>query len=483
MKIILISPQPDVQAFGIRSLSACLKKEKHDVKILFLSQSFTNCYSAKILNNLVDFVMDADLIGISVMTNFFENAIQITQKLKQNLKIPIIWGGVHPTIEPAECLNYADIICIGEAENTLIEIAKKIEKKQKYYYISGSWVKINGQIIKNKLQPPTKDLDKLPFLDYDYETHYILCNAKIHKINANLMQKKSDRIYITLATRGCPFGCTYCFNNTFNKMYPAKNIVRKRSVNHIIRELINVKEKGIFNYIKFDDDAFFTNTLEDIKDFCKAYKKFVGLPLMISGATPTTLTNEKLSLLIDAGLIHLRMGIQTGSETTKKMYKRYYSNQQILDAAKIINQFKDKIWPPKYDIILDNPWETNKDLIKTLRFLSKLPIPFHLSIYSLAFYPGTELYEKAKKEVRITNDGREIYQKDYENCKKTYLNKLFFLLRDYAIIKKKIISPTIMTLLTNQKLRELRFSWLLYSVLKIWLVPLKLYLYFIKIKV
>jgi radical SAM superfamily enzyme YgiQ (UPF0313 family) len=187
---------------------------------------------------------------------------------------------------------------------------------------------------------------------------------------------------------------------------------------------------------------------------------------MITGATPSTLNREKLSLLVDAGLQFIRMGIQTGSENTKKLYNRRHTNQQVERAVKIINEFKDKIKNPQYDIILDNPWETEKDLIETLMFLSKFPAPYTLYLFSLNFYPATDLYRKAKAEGIITDDLTDVYRKHFNECHKNYLNSLFLLLNDYSSIGARI-SPKIMLFLTNQKMRQLNLHWLLYILLKI----------------
>lgn len=113
MNIALISPYPDLHAFGIRTISACLKREGHDVNLFLLPKQFTERYENRTLNEIVNLSKKSNLIGISLMTNFFDNAIQITQKLKENYDIPILWGGIHPTIRPEECLNYADMVCIA----------------------------------------------------------------------------------------------------------------------------------------------------------------------------------------------------------------------------------------------------------------------------------------------------------------------------------------------------------------------------------
>lgn len=254
-------------------------------------------------------------------------------------------------------------------------------------------------------------------------------------------------------------------------MHPNQKPVRKRSVDNIIKELMQVKIRlPIMEHIKFDDDAFFIYSIEEIREFCEKYKENIGLPLCITGTTPSTLTREKLSFLVDAGLIAIRMGIQTGSERTKRLYKRHHTNQQIEKAVKIINEFKDKIRTPQYDIILDNPWETDEDLIETLMFLVKLPTPYILSPFSLTFYPETELYRIAKRDGIITDDLKDVYRKYYHGCKKTYLNRLFFLLNEYARIGGKV-STKIMSLLTNRKLRQLKLSWFVYIILKIRIIP------------
>jgi len=200
-------------------------------------------------------------------------------------------------------------------------------------------------------------------------------------------------------------------------------------------------------------------------DLANKYKENVGIPLQITGVTPN-ITREKLAPLVDSDLISVRMGIQTGAEDTKKLYNRHHSNEKVEKAVRLINEFKNKIRLPGYDIILDNPWETEDDIIETLMFLSKLPTPYKLMLYSLTLFPGTELYELAKKEGIVKDDLKDVYCKDFGDCKKTYLNKLFFLLNEYTMRGGRI-SPKMMSLLTNGRLRQLKLNWLLYIMLKV----------------
>lgn len=470
MKVTLISLNQFIEVIagvGIRILSACLKREGCDVQIIFLPRDIADMYEEKTLNEIVELARGSELIGISLMTDDFDNVVRITQRLKEHLSIPIVWGGVHPTIRPEECLYYADMVCIGEGEKTLVELVRKMKDGQDFFDIQGMWFKDKGKILKNKLRPLIQDLDSIPFQDYDYENHYILSDRCIRKINKDLLKSALNNYYITLTSRGCPFKCTYCWNHTVNRMYSNQQVLRKRSTNNVIEELMTVKSR--FPFIKLiciDDDAFFLRTEEEIIDFAKKYKENVKLPFWVTGASPSSLTREKLSVLVDAGMVDIRMGIQTGSEHTKRLYKRYTSNQQVEKAVRMINEFKDKIKKPKYDIIIDNPWETEDDLIETLMLLAKLPTPYSLSIFSLILYPATDLYVRAKREGIIIDDPKDSYRKSHHKVKNTYLNKLFFLLNYHARYGGRI-STKMMLLLTNRKLRQLKLGWLLYTGLKI----------------
>ncbi len=448
-------------------MSSCIKKNGHETQILFLVNHFSRPYSNEVLEEAVKASSGSDLIGISLMTNFFDNAVQITRKFKKDLNVPVIWGGVHPTLRPKECLDYADIVCIGEGETTIVEVLSAFEEKRPLRGIKGIWFKDNEDIIRNEMRPLINELDAIPFPDYDYEGHCILSDGHISPMNSKVLNKYTHGAYVTMSTRGCPFICTYCCNNFFHKLYQGEKIIRKRTIDNIIKELVTAKNMFPFiTNMRFEDDCFFVYTDEEIEKFSHNYKKEVGLPLLIPGISPSTFSRNKLSMLADAGLRWIRMGIQTGSERTKQMYKRVYSNEKVADVIKTINEFKDRIMLPSYDVILDNPWETDEDLTDTLLFLSALPVPYKLNLFSLVFYPETELYEKAKRDGIIRDDLNDVYRKYVAGCKKTYVNNLFFLLNDYASVGKRL-PPGAIKLLTDQKLRCLKLSWIIYVFFKI----------------
>ena len=106
MKITLISTSPDVQCYGIRTISACLKKDGHDVDLIFLQKSgnlekelikfkekkinyYIKPYADKTMDDLVELTKESDLVGITLMSNNWDDATQITKKIKENYNIPV----------------------------------------------------------------------------------------------------------------------------------------------------------------------------------------------------------------------------------------------------------------------------------------------------------------------------------------------------------------------------------------------------------
>jgi anaerobic magnesium-protoporphyrin IX monomethyl ester cyclase len=195
-------------------------------------------------------------------------------------------------------------------------------------------------------------------------------------------------VYSVLTTRGCPYRCTYCVNNAMVDLYPDWCKLRRRSA-------VRVRLPSIGALI-IRDDVFLANPESYIAEFCQLYKE-VGLPFQ-AYTTAQTADWTKLQLIVDAGLRLPIMGIQSGSARIQKLYQRHTSNEQMLRAARLIHSFRDRVSRPMYDLITDNPYETDEDRFETLQFIHSLPPPYKLSLYSLTFYPGTEIYRRAKAD-------------------------------------------------------------------------------------
>ena len=327
------------------------------------------------------------------------------------------------------------MVCLGEGEEAMLELVENMESGKSYFNTRNIWFRKGSDIVKNDPRNLIEDLDTLPFQDFDINTHYIVKNSHIVKMTEDLLydympiwRPETSVGYFAMVTRGCPYSCAYCFNHKFNTMYKGKGkIIRSRTFSNVISELAEILGKyKKFGTIHFVDDSFICNTnVNWPKEFCSSYKKNINLPFSCL-STLAQVEEESFRLLVDAGLCYVQVGIQSGSERTLKLFNRHTNKQLFLDKLNIINKFKAQLMPI-YDVILDNPYDTEQDLIDTIEFLIKIPKPFKLNLFSLTFLPGTPLYERAIKEGVISNGKTYIKNSSIFN-KWVYLNQLIFLI-------------------------------------------------------
>ncbi|MBS3075802.1 B12-binding domain-containing radical SAM protein [Candidatus Pacearchaeota archaeon] len=398
MQITLISTATFPSDQGIRTISSVLKKAGHEVKIIFLaySEDYSKFYPESVLNQIQDLSKDSDLIGINSFASTAPRAIQVIDKLKQ-LNKPIVWGGIHATISPEKCIEYCDIVCVGEGEQAIVELAKAIENKRTINKIKNLWVKDSKtrRIIKNPVRDLIDELDSLPFVDYDIQDHYILNKGKLIKFRESDL---NGEIFF-LTGRGCPYGCDYCSNDLLNKLYEGKRkkILRWHSPEYIIDCIIDLKKRfSSLSYFDIRDDTFSWRSLEQIMEFCRLYKEKVNMRFKCLG-DPKTVSDEKIRLLVEAGCTDIIIGIQGSERVNKEIYHRNQTDNDVLNASKIINQYKDKL-AVMYDVITTNPYEKPEDIINLIRLLQKIPKPYFLSVNNLVFFTSTPLYCKAKAE-------------------------------------------------------------------------------------
>jgi anaerobic magnesium-protoporphyrin IX monomethyl ester cyclase len=442
VNVVLITPTPpDIDAFGVRTLSSVLKKEGVDTRIIFLpggiehlrfDSSYVYRYADQTLRQIAALCDDADLIGFSFMSQYFDRAAQTTEYLKKRFRTPVIWGGIHPTYRPEQCLEFCDMVCIGEGEYALSEVARKLSAGSDVTGVSGCWFNTPAGIRKNEPGPIVVNLDELPYVDYDLDNHYVFDRRTddIIRLDKESMKEHFPKLayfgnkhlvsYRTMTSRGCPHKCSFCASSATMRL-------RRRSVDNVIDELEKITAR--FDYLElihFFDDTFFAAPVEYFEEFSEKYKKRIGRPFHAQ-CSPTTLSERKMELLLDAGLCYTEMGIQTGSERIKRMYRRVVPNEKLIEAAGLIGKYRSRMLVPDYHVILDNPWETPEDVLATLRLLLALPGKFRLQISSLIFFPGTELNRKAQEEGLLTDELDEVCRKPFTYPKGTYLNYLIYL--------------------------------------------------------
>jgi len=480
MKIILISTSTFPSDQGIRTISAVLKKAGHKTKIIFmtLSEDYSRNYTQKELGQLINLCKNSQLIGINSYASTAHRAARIIQHLKQ-LSIPIVYGGVHATISPHDCIKHCDIVCVGEGEGAIVELAKAIENNKSIDKIKNLWIKKQNKIIKNPVRNLIESIDKLPFPDFEIQDHYILERGRIRKF---LEYDLAGQIFF-LTGRGCPYGCDYCSNSFFNELYKGKRkkILRWHSPEYIIKGILYLKNKfQSLGYFDIRDDTFSLRPLNDIKKFCKLYKKKVGMRFKCL-ADPKTINDEKIKLLVDAGCTDIIVGIQGSERTNLQIYHRNQTDKDVVNAAKILNKYKDKL-AVMYDVITCNPYEKPQDIINLINLLQKLPKPYFLSVNNLVFFPGSQLYNRAIADGIIKNSKDAAFQLNYWDRSKhillkkknMYLNLVLNLMRGvvterrFGILPKPVLNYMLKPARIKKNLKHPTLTYLL-------LVPLSIF--------
>lgn len=443
-KITFISLGTSTDAIGIRIPSALLRKKGHQTQLVFLptvedirrrTTRKVYSYSPEVVAQIAELARGSQLVGLSVMTHHATIARALTQALKGVLDLPIIWGGIHPTCRPEEGLEVADLVCQGEAETSLLELADRLDQKRDLAGIPGIWTKRDGRPVPAGAGPMARDLDALPFPDYDFVDNHLFVDDHIEPMTAEHWRRHVMRFfppfnggagpaYQVLSARGCPFSCSFCGEAPLHDNFYGKGYFRKRSVANLLLELEwAVRTLPAVSEICFCDDTFPSRSIDELREFCEQFKKRIGMPFYCL-TSPVNVTREKIDLMVGAGLTNIGMGIQAGSQKTIALYRREKvgNAEQSLAAAKVFNAHKDRLLP-FYDFIIENPFETREDLLETVRLLISLPRPYETRVYALSFFPGTPLYEKAAAEGLLRP---ELY--DYTFGQRTKIGYLEFII-------------------------------------------------------
>ncbi|MFH1189216.1 MAG: radical SAM protein [Candidatus Omnitrophota bacterium] len=397
MNITLISPV--VSDLGISTIAPLLKREGHKVRLLFIPeimQSWSPPPSAKTVDSLKHFLRDADLVGINSFTENYPRTVSLLQSIKSDIKAPVIWGGIHATLRPQDCIRYADFVCVGEGERAVVEFAGKLEKGGSVsavknildasHYDAGRAIDLYDPV----------DLDSLLPLDYDLSTQYILSGSRISNIDEPYLKG----IFCTFSARGCPFRCTYCCSATMQKIYDGRKVWRQRSLDKAIDDLKSLKSRfASCRHIWFNEADFISGKAEkDIEDFSVKYKSRVGIPFSI-WSNPASVTDEAIGALKEAGLMGINIGTVHGSRAVQgDIYKRNAAPDLYRRAGAILVKHGIRT---EYDFILCNPYESEEDIISTIKLLMDIPKPFKTVIYRLTYFPETELYARALKDGHI----------------------------------------------------------------------------------
>jgi len=318
-----------------------------------------------------------DIIGITMLTANYKaakNIAQISKALDPGLKIVV--GGVHPTLDPEGTMaeDEFDFAIRREGEFPFLELVEG----RAFEDIDGlSWKK-EGKVIHNKERPYINNLDILPFPQRDSfmnSTDYL------------------DVGYV-ITGRGCPFACTYCASP---QIWQRK--VRYRSIPNIMEELRHLKVRFNPPLIHFVDDTFNLDN-RFTKEICRRIID-EGLKLnWICEARADYLDKELVSLMVEAGCVRIKLGIESGSDRILKMINKGFTTQMVRRGVGIIKECQ---LPLTVYLMVGIPGETNEDLRRTIELAKELDADYY-SLSVLAPYYGTQIWKELEESGKRMNN-------------------------------------------------------------------------------
>ena len=333
-----------------------------------------------------------DLIAVSCTETTFLRGIKIIDETK-DLGIKNIFGGVFPTFAPELVMQHqsVDMVCVGEGENTIIDLANSISNKEDYSNITNIWMRKNdGTIIKNSISRPV-DIDKLPPLTdvglFGEKRFYRPMGGKIR------------RLLPVETHRGCPYTCAFCNSPGQNRLYgdgdflKGMSFFRKKSMDLVKEEIENHIKNHNVEYVYFWADTFLAWSDKEFDEFIKMYSD-IKLPYWCQTRIETV-DEEKFRRMKDVGLDRITFGLEHGNEDFRRdVVKREYSNEDEIEKIKIVEKLGITF---SINNIIGFPDETRELAFDTIE-LNRQFNSDNTSCSILVPFHGTELHDLCVKK-------------------------------------------------------------------------------------
>ncbi len=414
-------------AYGIISLAAAVRRDGHRVAL---------AYAREVTELLEDAaVRNADVIAISCTTGLHHLYLEWVRALRRAFPDKCyVMGGPHPTYFP-EVIEQGplDAVCIGEGEESFPEFLAAWTAPNPLPP-PGFWLRHDrgaGTVVKGEPRGPVRDLDALPTPAYD--------------LFYDDPRFRNLPLRIFLATRGCPYRCSYCFNRTLNERHrPFGRLIRTTDPERVADDIERVRDRWGLQLVWFLD-ANFVADRPWLERFASVYRRRIALPFFCK-LRPERATERVVDTLVEAGCTGVGVGLECGSETLRReVLHRPVRDVDILSGCRRLKAAGMTVMGFN---MLGIPRETVEDALRTLALNVACGVD-HASATILQPYPGTELARWSIEAALFDGDferlGKSYFSpppfnhlNEQDRLRITSLQRLFSLAAEFPEVRRRI---------------------------------------------
>jgi len=402
MRIALVSLY-DVENYAVRVLASYLRARGHPALEIYFKDWKNNAFVEPTrveLEHLTAGIrrFEAEIVGLSLRASAYLSVSRtITRFVREELGIPVLLGGVHPTVRPAETLEFADYVVRGEAEEATLDLLNRLEAGEPTHDIPNICTTVDGVPVHNDVRPLVQDLTELMRRDFRHPDKLVIDGKNRYRQDPTI----DDPVYLVACSRGCPFRCAFCYNSAIRDLVAGKgDYYRLRSVDDVLGELSEARRSYLrLKRIRFDDEVFPTDQAW-LEEFLPRYRREIGLPFECF-LESRVVDRAMLRELVDSGLDVVYTGIQANDRVSKSLYQREADNDVVLNVAKLYHEFGIKA---RFHVMVDDPATREEDRVALFEMLIEMPRPYQLYLFSMTVMPGTELEQRLLAEGHITGE-------------------------------------------------------------------------------
>lgn len=405
MKILLVSPAlKNMDVYQVRArgcmpplnllyMAAVLERGGHAVRVIdrYAEEMSDAAFAARARE------FAPDLAGFAAYTASFDMAAEGARLLRAAVPgVKTLAGGIHASYLPAQCLRSGafDWIAVGEAENTLLELADALAAGRDPAEVPGLVFLRDGKPFASPRRELIADLDSLP------EPAYHLIDLKNYYLGITRAASTAPAASV-LTMRGCPYKCTFCSHH-----YGYGPRLRKRSPARVVAEMRRLYDGHGVREFQFEDPSF-TCDPAHVREICRLITES-GMKISWNCNVRANTSSEELFAAMEAaGCRRALLGVESGSQELLDRMKKGITLDGVRRTMALAKKHNMRV---NAAFILGTPGETLETARRTYEFALELePDYVMFSVYIPS--PGGELFEGLAAEGRLDLD--KVYGADY----------------------------------------------------------------------